>query len=114
MATSLEDFSGEKMSERTIREYKQIAEDLPKEVKKPLKTLTRQSFGVRHAIQFLRLKDKPKKQLELAEKLKPDTIQRYIQIAKELPKKVKNKIGFKSYFGILHAREFLRLKDKPE
>jgi len=51
---------------------------------------------------------------QTGEKKAEDIIGRYIQIAKELPEKIKKKIGFKSDFGLAHARQLLRLKDKPK
>jgi len=75
IAESIEKQTGEKKAERTIWEYIQISKELPKGVKQ--KTANVSSFGIGHALQLLRLKDKPKVQLELAEKFvqKPITVQ---------------------------------------
>jgi len=65
LAESLQEISGEKApAERTIQKYIQVARELPNEVKK---TVTGDGFGLRHAEQLLRLKDKPQEQLKLAE-----------------------------------------------
>lgn len=66
IAKSLEELTGEKQAERSIRKYIQVSKDLPEEVKK---TVTNDHFGIAHAEQLLRLKNMPKKQLELAEEL---------------------------------------------
>jgi len=55
-----EELTGEKLPERSVWEYIQIANELPEEVK--AKTLNVESFGVGHAKQLLRLKDEPDKQ----------------------------------------------------
>ncbi len=60
-----EELTGEKKSEDAIYKYLQIVEELPDEVKTKIGNVS--NFGVGHAIQLLRLKDKPDKQLELVE-----------------------------------------------
>gem|GEM_PF-5657757 len=52
------------MSKDTIWNYLKISRFLPKEAKESL--IDRTQFGVAHAIQLLRLKDMPDKQVELA------------------------------------------------
>lgn len=65
MAKSLQEISGEKApAERTLQQYIQVSKELPEKVKK---TVTGHAFGVRHALQLLRLKEKPEEQLKLAE-----------------------------------------------
>ena len=73
IAQTQQDFSGEKQKEPTIWEYLRVARELPKEVKK--KTMLEHSFGVKHALQLLRLKDEPEKQLEVTEKFVESSIQ---------------------------------------
>lgn len=68
IAESLEKLTGNKKAERTIEQYIQIAKELPKEVKD--KIVIDHDFGVQHAVQLLRLKDKPEKQVELVEEFK--------------------------------------------
>ena len=65
IAKNIVEASGEKApAERTIQKYIQVSRELPEDVKK---TVTSDAFGIRHAEQLLRLKDKPEEQLKLAE-----------------------------------------------
>ncbi|MFQ6076040.1 MAG: ParB/RepB/Spo0J family partition protein [Candidatus Bathyarchaeia archaeon] len=64
LAKRIEDLTGEKPAERSVRKRLQIASELPKEVKNAV--TGDRHFGLRHAEQLLRLKDFPEKQLELA------------------------------------------------
>ena len=41
------------------------------------------------------------------------TIEKYIQVARELPNEVKRKIVTSDDFGVGHALQLLRLKDNP-
>jgi len=71
----IEELTGEKPAERSVRKRLQIVSELPKEVKN---TVTGdRDFGIRHAEQLLRLKNMPEKQLELARifSRKPMTVQ---------------------------------------
>ena len=79
MAESIEKQTGEKKAERTIRRYIQVAKELPDKIKG--KMVVDDHFGIEHARQLLRLKDKPKVQLQLAEKFvqKPMTVQKLKQ-----------------------------------
>lgn len=66
MAESIEKQTGAKKADESIRRYIQVAKDIPEPVKKKIRNVT--DFGIGHGIQLLRLKDKPKVQVELAEK----------------------------------------------
>jgi ParB/RepB/Spo0J family partition protein len=92
IAKKIEDLSGERPSEKTIWKRIQIAEELPNRVKKTLKSLTGESFGVRHAEQLLRLKDNPKKQVEFADEFVATVIKGKPMSVKNLKKKVDNLI----------------------
>ena len=65
IAKRLEELIGEKRAEKTIYDYIRITK-LPKEVKEKIRNDPK--FGIGHAKQILRLKDKPEIQLKLAEK----------------------------------------------
>jgi len=60
-----EKLTGEKKAERTVWRYLQIANELPQG--QGLKTVPGDSFGVKHALELLRLKGKPQEQVKLAE-----------------------------------------------
>jgi len=88
IAESIEKQTGEKKAEKTIYRYIQVAKELPKKLKAKIRIDT--NFGMAHAIQFLRLKNKPEAQLELAEKLrhKPMTVK---NLKKEVDLRLKPK-----------------------
>lgn len=92
MAKKIEELTGEGPSEKTVWKRIQIAEELPDRVKKTVKTLTGESFGIRHAEQLLRLKDDPDKQLEFAEEFVATVIKGKPMTVKNLKKKVDNLI----------------------
>jgi len=81
-----ENLTGEKPSEKTVWQYIQIANELPEEVK--AKTLNVQSFGVGHAIQLIRLKDKPDKQFELVEEFMDSVARRKPLSFRQFKKKI--------------------------
>ena len=66
IAMSIQEMTGERPAERTVEEYIQVAKDLPNEVKDKIANVS--DFGVGHALQALRLKDKPERQLEIVDK----------------------------------------------
>lgn len=76
VATRIEGFTGEKPAERSVRQRLQIASELPKEVKNAV--TGHREFGIRHAVELLRLKEVPQKQLDLAEAFaeKPMSVQK--------------------------------------
>jgi len=88
MAKKIEELTGEKPSEKTIWKRIQIAEELPERVKRTLKSLTGESFGVRHAEQLLRLKDMPDKQVKFAEEFAATVIKGKPMTVENLKKKV--------------------------
>lgn len=88
MAKKIEGLTGEKPSEKTIWKRIQIAEELPDRVKETLKSLTGESFGIRHAEQLLRLKDMPEKQAEFAEEFAATVIKGKPMTVKRLKEKV--------------------------
>jgi ParB family chromosome partitioning protein len=92
IAKKIEELTGERPSEKTIWKRIQIAEELPNRVKEILKSLTGESFGIRHAEQLLRLKDMPEKQVEFAEEFAATVIKGKPMTVKNLKKKVDNLI----------------------
>jgi ParB/RepB/Spo0J family partition protein len=92
MAKKVEEFTGERPSEKTIWKRIQIARELPEGVKKTVKSLPGESFGVKHAEQLLRLKDDPDKQLQFAEEFAATVVKGKPMTVKNLKKKVDNLI----------------------
>lgn len=79
VADAIEAYTGERPAEKTVLKYLEIASGLEKEAKAVLTGET--SFGVRHAEQLLRLKDKPELQVEIAREFaaSPMTVQKLKQ-----------------------------------
>lgn len=86
IAKTQEDFSGEKSSEQNIRQYIQVAKDLPLKIKD--KIIIDNNFGLAHGLQLLRLKDKLEKQIELVEDFHDSVIEDKPLTVKQLKKKV--------------------------
>jgi len=85
IAQTQEDFDGEKPSEKTIYDYMHLC-DLPNEVKEKIHINV--NFGVAHGLELLRLKDKPNKQIELAEKFVESSIKEDPLSVRELKKEI--------------------------
>lgn len=112
----IEDLTGEKPAERSVRQRLQIASELRKEVKNTVKV--NRDFGIGHAIQLLRLRAMPDKQLELAREFakKPMSIQklkrRVDDILNPPPPKKEIDTGFKFTCPVCN-RDYLIIHTSP-
>ena len=86
MALGIQEATGDKApAEKTIYDYMKLKE-LPEQVKEKIRYVPK--FGMNHGKQLLRLKDKPKEQLQLAEEFTESTIKGRPLTLKQLKQKV--------------------------
>jgi ParB family chromosome partitioning protein len=111
IASNIEEFTGEKESEKTIQEYLRISKFLPEKAK--MRLTGNPQIGVRHALELLRLKDNSKKLNEVVEELtsKPMTVGRLKEIIDESLGIAKPPLICEFYDYVLELAEVIRKKN---